>query len=380
LHATVIRILTIGMGWFADEPGGLNRMYAGLMASMVAPDVRVRGLVAGNSYGSVALPDGLSFFERRDAPTLQRLRACRRAVTQTLSTENVDVVAAHFSLYALPVLDLLRKRPFIFHFHGPWAGESRAEGEGRMAVGMKRLIESQVYRRADRFITLSSAFAGVLQRQFAVGRDRIFVIPGGVDASLYVCDGTRREARARLGLPLDRPLVVSVRRLVHRVGLEDLIDAMVQVRNVAPEALLLIAGRGERSRALAARIVDRGLRDHVQLLGFVPDSELPMLYHACDLSVVPSVALEGFGLPTVESLAAGTPVLVTPVGGLPETVSGLDPALVLPGCGSAVLADAIGGALRNPGALPSAEACARYVRENFDWPVIAGKVLAVYRS
>lgn len=355
-------------------------MYAGLLGSLDARGVAVRGLVAGNPEGRRAPPANLAFFARREAPALRRLRACRSAVKELLRADHTDVVAAHFALYALPLLDLMKDRRFVFHFHGPWAGESRAERENLLSVTLKRTVESQVYRRADRFIVLSSAFAQILERQYRVARERIFIVPGGVDAERYCVNGSRREARERLRLPVDRPLIVSVRRLVHRVGLEGLIDAMAEVRRSSPDALLLVAGQGPLSPELSARIAARGLADHVRLLGFVPEEDLPLLYHACDLSIVPSVALEGFGLATIESLAAGTPVLVTPIGGLPETVAGLDPALVLRDSATGTLAEGVSRALREPGRLPAREACARYVRENFHWPVIARKVLAVYEQ
>jgi glycogen synthase len=372
------QILKIGMGWFGEEPGGLNRMYAGLLGSLQDAGVAVRGLVAGSREAAPTAPSSLSFFARRDASAIRRLQACRRAVCEALKAEEVGVVAAHFSLYALPVLDLVGERRFVFHFHGPWASESRAEGGSGVGVAVKRNIEARVYRRADRFIALSRAFADILERQYHVARDRIFVVPGGVDADRYCVNAPRREARERLQLPVDRPLIVSVRRLIHRVGLEGLIDAMTEVRKSAPEALLLIAGRGPLSDELTARIAARRLEHHVRLLGFVAEEDLPSLYHASDLSIVPSVALEGFGLPTIESLAAGTPVLVTPVGGLPETVAELDPALVLPDATTRSLSDAMSRALRDLGKLPSSETCARYVREHFHWPVIARRVLAVY--
>jgi glycosyltransferase involved in cell wall biosynthesis len=372
------RILTIGMGWFGEEPGGLNRMYAGLLRSLEAGGLAVRGLVAGSPPATATTPSSLSFFAPREASAIRRLQACRRAVCAALRADRVDVVAAHFALYALPVLDVLAKEHFVFHFHGPWSSESRAEGEGAVSVRMKRTIESRVYRCADRFIVLSSAFARILEAQYGIAPDRIFVVPGGVDADRYGLSASRREARDRLRLPADRPLIVSVRRLVQRMGLERLIDAMAEVRKSAPDALLLIAGGGALAEELASRIAARGLHDHVRLMGFVSEDNLPWLYRACDLSIVPSVALEGFGLSTIESLAAGTPVLVTPIGGLPETVARLDAALVLPDATSESLAHAMGGALRDPGRLPSPEICARYVREHFHWPVIARKVLAVY--
>jgi glycosyltransferase involved in cell wall biosynthesis len=368
------------MGWFAEEPGGLNRMYAGLLGGLSGDGVAVRGLVAGAPEAAGKVPSGLSFFSQRDAPAIKRLRACRRAVATALRADGVGVIAAHFSLYALPALDLVGDRRFVFHFHDPWARESRAEGERRFSVAVKRLIEERVYHRADRFIVLSSAFAAILEREYRIARERIFIVPGGVDADRYCMLGSRREAREKLHLPTDRPLILSVRRLIHRVGLEGLIDAMVEVRRSNPEALLLIAGRGALAGELAARVAERDLSDHVRLLGFVAEDDLAWLYRACDLSIVPSVALEGFGLPTIESLAAGTPVLVTPIGGLPEVVVELDPGLVLRDTSTPTLADALSWALRDLDRLPSPETCAGYVREHFHWPVIARKVLAVYGS
>jgi glycosyltransferase involved in cell wall biosynthesis len=94
--------------------------------------------------------------------------------------------------------------------------------------------------------------------------------------------------------------------------------------------------------------------------------------------VVPTATLEGFGLVTIESLAAGTPVLVTPVGGLPEVVSDLAPELVLPGTGPPALAEGLLAALSGRLPLPSAKACQDYVRGRFDWPVIAARVRDVY--
>jgi glycosyltransferase involved in cell wall biosynthesis len=378
VRAALTHILQIGMGWFGEEPGGLNRMYAGLLRGLGDCRASVRGLVAGTPQAGTAAPATLSFFERREASTLKRLASCRRSVRAVLRSEPVDVLAAHFSLYALPLLDMLRDRRFVFHFHGPWADESRAESESGLRVAMKRRVESLVYRRADLFIALSSAFADILVHQFDIARERISVVPGGVDAARFSVRESRREARDRLHLPQDRPLVVAVRRLIHRVGLEGLIDAMVHVRGSTPDALLLIAGLGELGPELAARIAARDLQNQVWLLGFVAECDLPLLYRACDLSIMPSVALEGFGLPTIESLAAGTPVIVTPIGGLPETVRALDPSLVTEDATTSSLAQALNRALRNLASLPSAESCARYAREHFDWSVIARKVLAVY--
>ena len=124
---------------------------------------------------------------------------------------------------------------------------------------------------------------------------------------------------------------MTVRRLARRMGLENFIDAVDQLRKKEPSILAVLAGTGPLANELAALVEQKQLQEHVKLAGFVPDADLPLAYRAADLSVVPSIALEGFGLIVLESLAAGTPVVVTPVGGLPEVVSGLFPELILEG-------------------------------------------------
>jgi glycogen(starch) synthase len=95
---------------------------------------------------------------------------------------------------------------------------------------------------------------------------------------------------------------------------------------------------------------------------------------------VPTVALEGFGLIAAESLAAGTPCFVSPVGGLPEVVSALSPDLVLRSPASEDIATAITSALSGKMILPDEARCRSYAAENFDWKIIAARVADVYRQ
>jgi len=375
-----MRMLQLGMGWFPEQGGGLNRYYYDLVRALPAAGVECDGLVLGEGLAEQETAGRIRTYARSEASILARWSAGRKAVALAVVDRSYDVTAAHFAYYALPALGSLRKAPFVVHFHGPWAAESAAESASPLVVKAKAELERFVYSHGDRYVVLSEAFARVLSESYAVPWDKIRVVPGGIDASRFDIPQTKGEAREILGWPADRPIVVAVRRLVSRMGLEDLIDAVATIRRTHPEVLVMIAGKGRLQPELAARIEARGLAEHVRLLGYLPDEHLPLAYRAADLSVAPTLALEGFGLIAAEALAAGTPVLVTPVGGLPEVVRNLAPDLVLPGTGPAAVAEGIAGALSGALQIPDAAALQAYARAHYDWSSIAPMLRSVYED
>jgi glycosyltransferase involved in cell wall biosynthesis len=377
---TTLQTLQLGMGWFGEKAGGLNRVYAHLLDELSRDGVELHGLVAGSPDVARASRGLAQSFAPDDAPLLARMRALRAAASAWLRERPDALIASHFALNAFPVLSQARRHPLVVHFQGPWGEESRVEGEGTLTVLAKEMVERAVYRRASQAIVLSAAFRDLLVRRYGVPEQRIHVIPGGVDVDRFAIARSRDECRRALGWPEGRPIVLCVRRLVRRVGVDALVDAAAELRKRVPEVLVLIAGRGPLREGLEARIVARGLANHVRLLGFVADNALPAAYRAADLTVVPTAALEGFGLVTVESLAAGTPCIVTPVGGLTDVVAPFAPQLVTRSPGATDVADTLARALRGELALPSAAQCTSYARAGFDWPVIAARVRHVYEQ
>jgi len=365
------------MGWAPSSGNGLDRMFSGLARHLPDTGIQVTGWATGQDYES-APTDGIHMFSRPSDPLARRLWAVRSAVQSTEALQGADLVASHFALYTAPLLDLIQDKPLVVHFHGPWAMESAIEGASSLNVRLKHWLEQQVYQRGDRFIVLSNAFRDVLATQYFVDPSRIDVVPGGVDVERFKPTGSRAAARQVFGLCPHRPIVVCVRRLVTRVGLFSLLDAVDQLRHHEPDLLVLVAGRGPLAEPLNTVIEERGLTRHVRLLGFVPDADLPSLYRAADVSIVPSTHWEGFGLVAAESLAAGTPALVTPIGGLPEVVSPLSDALVLEDKSPTAVAQGLREALRGTRPLPVSEDCYRYARDRFAWPVIADQVRTVY--
>ncbi|PVX86508.1 glycosyltransferase family 4 protein [Paraburkholderia unamae] len=373
-----IQSLQIGMHWFPERAGGLDRMYYSLVGALPGAGVRVRGVVAGSPKVAQDSGGAIQGFGSASRSLPFRLMDARRALRSEIRRHRPDVISSHFALYTFPGLDVTRGIPQVSHFQGPWADESFVEGAATLSQRIKHSLEQSVYERSSRLIVLSKAFGDILTRRYGISPERVRIVPGCVDTAHFDPGCTVAEARLKLQLPQGRPIVLAVRRLVRRMGLEDLIDAIKMVKQRHPDVLLLIAGRGRLESELQQRIDEAGLADNVKLLGFVPDAHLPSLYRAATLSVVPTVALEGFGLITVESLSAGTPVLVTPVGGLPEAVAGLSQDLVLPTTGANAIADGIDGALSGRIKLPDEEACKAYAREHFDNAVIARRVAGVY--
>jgi glycosyltransferase involved in cell wall biosynthesis len=375
-----MNVLEIGLEWFPERGGGLDRIYYDCMRYLPQAGVTTHGLVAGTDQVILTSHGQVRAFAAPTDPLRQRFFKLRQATGAFLAQQPTDIVAAHFALHTLPVLTQLGQRPLVFHFHGPWALEGQAEGNSRLQVRFKKTIEAITYRRATSFIVLSKAFQSILHRQYGVPLERIFIIPGGIAEEYFSIPASRYEARTQLDWPQDRPILFAVRRLVNRVGLEPLITAMQQVRRNHPEVLLLIAGKGALQQALQDQIDTLDLGSHVRLLGFVSDDHLKLGYRAADLSIVPSQALEGFGLIVIESLAAGTPVLGTPVGGIPEILQPLSPDLLFESSSSSAIAAGMAEALAGQRQLPSSDDCVAYAQQHYAWPVVAQQIKAVYEK
>jgi len=360
-------IAQLGMNLKASS-GGVDRYFSGLNNALTRQGVRVAAYGFGDSDKATCLGPA-------SKPLMQRWKAVRSAVVPRRGR----LLASHFALYALPAVLGRRWDGHVVHFHGPWASESQREGGKAYSVMAKRMLERAVYHRADRFIVLSKAFRDQLCQGYGIKEDRVHIIPGGVEIDHFQ-PLDMAEARQRLVWPQKQKIIVCVRRLARRMGLESLIEAFAQATVNHPDAKLIIGGQGPLRAELEEQVQRAGLSKNVEFLGFVPDSTLPAVYAAADLSIVPSSALEGFGLISLESLACGTPVLVTPVGGLPDTVQRLGDDLVLKGTSVEDIAAGLRGWLDGTLQIPTRQACRDHVLRSFTWDRIAREACEVYRQ
>jgi glycosyltransferase involved in cell wall biosynthesis len=274
--------------------------------------------------------------------------------------------------------------PVTYYFHSPWPLEYLAErfGEGdllrlaehgaatRLQVRLRRRIERAALARAERIICLSQSMRRTLLDLHPVAPERTEVHPGGVDLVRFrPLDGAaRRAARARFGASTAVLLLAAVRRMIPRTGLDLLLRAIAKAGDELGPFRLVLPGRGPERAALVELAASLGLADRVDFPGYLPDEELPLLYAACDLTVVPTRALEGFGLATLESLACGTPVVATPVGGSVEILAGFDPRLIADSVGHEALAERLRYWSRRSDDLTAIRrGCRRHVVDRYSW-------------
>jgi len=264
--------------------------------------------------------------------------------------------------------------PQVYNYHAPISGEIAIHADKgkygwktpavRIAnQGFKRL-ENHVINTADGLLARSQFMSKELNRIHGGGYAPD-IVSLAVDTDRFAFEDDPVTARRQLGLPTDRTIFLTVRRLVARVGLEALVDAMETVADEHPDTLLLIGGKGYLRSTLEQRIRNHGIEDHVEMLGFVPEEDLPTYYAAADFSVMPTKELEGFGLSTIESLSCGTPVIATPVGANPEVIGPLDEQLLCADASPEAIAEQIEIWAERGSSLEFRKACRQYCETHF---------------
>lgn len=352
-------VLMTGSEWFSSRPGGLNRYFYELFRALsLEPKTSIGAAAFGDAPD---IPGAISW---AGGSGIERVLGSRRKIDGV----EPDVVDRHFALYGPP----RRVHPGaiqVVHFQGPWALESRASGMGRANVMVKRFVESARYRSADHFVVLSPAFADLLVTNYGVDESSVSIIPPGVDVE--------RFASVRVPAETKRPVVLCVRRLEARMGIDVLLRAWDEVVSRCPDAELRIVGTGSNEKKLREQALELRNAQSVVFTGRLSDDALDAEYAAATVSVVPTLELEGFGLIALESLAAGVPPVVTNCGGLPAAVRDLDDSLIVEVGNEEALSERLVRAL--DGQRPDRDACVEHARR-FSWDAVARRHLVLYES
>lgn len=234
-------------------------------------------------------------------------------------------------------------------------------------------------RKADRIIAVSESTRRDTIRLLGVPPDHVTCIYEGV-AEHFRPDADGKaiaELRLRRGLP--ERFILCVATIEPRKNLIRLIDAYgaLRARGCTGWHLVIAGGAGPGYQTILRHRASAALEDSVHFPGYVPESELPLWYNAASLFVFPSL-YEGFGLPVLEALACGTPVVASNSSALPE-VAGAAGILVDP-ADVATIADGMQRVLEDGGLREQLSSAGPVQAAKFTWRSAAEATLSLYRS
>jgi glycosyltransferase involved in cell wall biosynthesis len=191
----------------------------------------------------------------------------------------------------------------------------------RMAYAYARAQMWTAAHRSDCILTVSDASKRDILHLFNIPPEKIVVVYNAIDAHFSITPTPDAVARVRERYQLDHRFVLYVGNIKPHKNLVRLIEAFSELRtgDLEDVKLLIIGDEISKLPALRHAVHRHKLHKHVRFLGYVPDDQLTVLYRLAAVFVFPSL-YEGFGLPPLEAMASGTPVVVSNVSSLPEVV------------------------------------------------------------
>lgn len=242
-------------------------------------------------------------------------------------------------------------------------------GWNRIRFGLFSRLEKHNARRADRVVVTSEHSRRSALLHYGLSRQRVHVVPEGIDSAAWSNLPIRRPAR-------DGPTVLSVARQYRRKNTASLIQAMVDVRRRVPTVRLRVVGDGPELPALRRMSSDLGLDDGtVQFMGTVPAlRDLQSEFGSASLFALPSLQ-EGFGIVFLEAMAAGLPIVAARAGAVPEVAPHDEVALLVPPHDVAALSGAILRLLLEPDLAARLAAAGRKRWLRYGWTEVARRFL-----
>ena len=235
-------------------------------------------------------------------------------------------------------------------------------------------------RRAYRLIAISEYTKECIIDTLGIPASRIRVIHRAVDGDTFCPQAVPEAFRQRYELSEAEPYVLYVGSEAPRKNLATLLRAFARVVQQAPQARLIKVGAahfGMQRQRLLALVQELGLVGQVRLVDQVPDEELPWWYNAAHVFVLPSL-YEGFGLPALEAMSCGTPVIASNRASLPEVVGG--GGMLVDPLDEAALAQGIIELLSEPERRAAASQAALQQSERFSLARQADETLALYEQ
>ncbi len=288
-----------------------------------------------------------------------------------IEKEKIDVF--HSPVSAIPILGQCKKIATVHEL--PWV--ERSKGRITIEKGHKVWLFLNT-RFADRIVAVSHRTRKNILRLYPESADRVEVIHHGVESYFQELEilPAREKFLGGYKIP-DRPFIFYVGSLRRKKNLSLLLDAFSDLVAQGAEVNLLLAGiRNTAWPDLQERVSQRPLDGRVFFPGYVPDRDLLLFYNMAEVMVYPSM-FEGFGLPPLEAMACGTPVVTTTGGSIPEVVG--EAAITVDPLDRKGMCEALARLLADP--LYGAEFVRRGFErvKSFTWRRAAASYLDLYR-
>lgn len=333
----------------------------------------------------------------------------KRYLEKEEEIENIKVYRVGFGFwfdkYLLPFLGFIKAKTLKPHFIHAYLASYGAlaalfykikykntpfiltlqEGSSLARLKMKSLFLAPLYKlifkKADVITTISRYLASYAQSIHS--KIKPILIPNGVDFQYFSQEfsyGEIDELKTKLGIkPYDK-VIVTVSRLVFKNAVDDLIKALAILKNKIEDLKLIVIGEGKEKKYLYPLVDVLGLENKVLFLGTISPRELPKYLKITDIFVRPSRS-EGMGSAFLEAMAAGVPVIATPVGGIVDFLTDKKTGLVCQVNNSEDLASKIETCLTDQALKEKiVKNASVLVKEKYDWSIIAEKMRLIYES
>ena len=356
-------------------PGGLFKEYQNSMPTYRFPyffPFRFERL----AYGS-----GLLFNIRRDFFAFAGIIPfCKAEFVWTLGIqfrEKADIIHTHWLIpqgFIGAVLHRIMGIPHVATVHGSDLALIRNST-------LLTAICSFIIRNSDA-VTVNSSYTRQLLVSLVPGAERkIQIVPMGVDCQKFIIEA----GSGTLNKFASNRIILSVGRLINWKGTIYLINAMPEVIQRFPDALLLIAGSGPEKETLIKRVHELGLDQSVKFLGVVDTAVLPSLYHSADVFVLPSINKDGkteaLGVVLLEAMASGCPVVGSNVGGIPDIITDGENGFLVLEQDSGMLTEKVVRILRDKEIQEKFRRNGLIrIHDSFSWEIVSKKFSEVYSA
>jgi glycosyltransferase involved in cell wall biosynthesis len=365
-----MRALRVGIDGraFSSPAAGVRRYVHQLVPALIATGQPIEIVALG---GTADVPAAVTHVDEPAHPptnlgwTLVGLPAAAR---------RADVDLIHAPAYTAPFLS---RRPLVVTIHDV-SYERHPEWYPYRRDFMRRAFYRRSAKAATRILTDSAFSASEIVSAYGIPADRITVVPLGAAAGFAPAD---RDVPVDLPAGVTTPFLLHVGDLHERRNLPMLVDALIAARRHfggSAGLSLVLAGvdRGVGD-GLCAIVADAGMPDAVVRLGVVEEERLQTLYRAAAALVYPSL-YEGFGLPVLEAMASGTPVIASRAASIPEVLG--DAGILLPPDNSHDWTEAILRVMNDEGVRTAMKVAGLARAATFTWARTARLTLDAYRQ